>query len=66
MSTEVTPQVAPNQTVVGVIGTLTGKYPASVTLGQGGFPAPEDGPKAVPPGAAFSLPTLVFGGAWQH
>lgn len=56
----------PTQVRVGVIGTITGLYPPVVTLGQGGFPAKETGPKAIPPGAGFSLPTLVFGGPWQH
>jgi hypothetical protein len=59
-------QATPNQVVIGVVGTLTGAYPATVTPGQGGYPAPETGPKAVPPGAAFGLPTIIFGGPWQH
>jgi hypothetical protein len=52
--------------MIGVVGTITGAYPPSVTLGQGGYPPVETGPKAIPPGAGFSLPTLVFGGPWQH
>lgn len=55
----------PTQVSCAVQGTITGKYPASVTPGQGGYPGPEDGPKAVPPGAAFGLPTIIFGGPWQ-
>jgi hypothetical protein len=52
--------------VAGIMCPWNPKYPPSVTLGQGGYPAPEDGPTAVPPGCAPGLPTLVFAGAWQH
>jgi hypothetical protein len=60
------PQATTNQTIIGVTCTIDPAYPATVTLGQGGYPATETGPKAVPAGCAFGLPTLVFGAAWQH
>jgi hypothetical protein len=61
------PQAAPTPVnVIGIMGAFNPAYPPSVTLGQGGYPPPETGPTALPPGSAPGLPTLVFGGAWQH
>jgi hypothetical protein len=60
------PLAATPQKIIGVLCQIDPAYPATVTFGQGGYPASETGPKAVPPGCAFGLPTLVFGGAWQH
>jgi hypothetical protein len=53
--------------ITGIPNTVTvqGKYPPTVTPGQNGYPGPEDGPKAIPPGCAFGLPTITFGGPWQ-
>lgn len=62
-----TPQAGPTLVITGISNNVVvqGKYPPSVTMGQGGFPGPEDGPRAIPPGAAFGLPTINFGGPWQ-
>lgn len=49
---------------VGIMCTANPIYPPVVNLG-----APRNaewGPHAVPPGCAFGLPTLQFGGPWQH
>lgn len=61
-----TPQASTPWNVIGVMCTMSPAYPPQVTLGQGGYPAPETGPNAVPAGCAPGLPTLVFGGPWQH
>jgi hypothetical protein len=54
------------QTIAGVTCPINPEYPAVVQPGQNGYPGPEDGPKAVPPGCAFGLPTIDFSaGPWQ-
>lgn len=56
----------PTFSPVGIMCPANPIYPPVVTKGQGGYPGPEWGPHAVPPGCAFGLPTLVFAGPWQH
>lgn len=65
-STQPEPAATTGTTVAGIMCPWNPKYPATVTPGQGGYPPPEDGPSALAPGCAPGLPTLVFGGAWQH
>lgn len=67
MSNGAAPQANVSVTITGIPNNVTvvGKYPPGVTPGQGGYPGAEDGPKAIPPGAAFGLPTITFGAPWQ-
>jgi len=58
--------------VTGIVCTLNPMYPPQQVFGAGGppgswkgYPAPEQGPVAIPPGCAPGLPNIVFAGPWQ-